>query len=44
MALGMGLWKGGMLKGTWRAFWLQRLAAGSALVALPALLAMAAWI
>jgi uncharacterized protein len=43
MALGMGLWKAGMLKGTWRAFWLQRLAAGSALVALPALLAMAAW-
>jgi uncharacterized protein len=44
MALGMGLWKGGMLKGTWRAFWLQRLAAGSALVALPALLTMAAWL
>lgn len=43
ITLGMGLWKGGMLKGTWRAFWLQRLAGGSALVALPALLALAAW-
>jgi uncharacterized protein len=43
ISLGMGLWKGGMLKGKWRAFWLQRLAAGSALVALPALLALAAW-
>lgn len=43
ITLGMGLWKGGMLKGTWRAFWLQRLAAGSALAALPALLALAAW-
>lgn len=43
IALGMGLWKGGMLKDTWRAFWLQRLAAGSALAALPALLALAAW-
>lgn len=44
ITLGMGLWKGGMLKGEWRAFWLQRVAAGSALVALPALLAMAAWL
>ena len=43
ITLGMGLWKGGMLKSEWRAFWLQRLAAGSALVALPALLALAAW-
>jgi uncharacterized protein len=43
ISLGMGLWKGGMLKGEWRAFWLQRLAAGSALAALPALLALAAW-
>jgi uncharacterized protein len=44
IALGMGLWKGGMLKGQWRAFWLQRLAAGTALIGLPALLAMAAWL
>ena len=26
IALGMGLWKSGMLKGEWRAFLLQRLA------------------
>lgn len=44
IALGMGLWKGGMLRGTWRLFWLQRLAAGCALVALPALLGLAAWL
>lgn len=44
MALGMGLWKAGMLKGHWRAFLLQRLAAGSALVALPGLLLLAAWL
>lgn len=44
IALGMGLWKAGMLKGEWRAFWLQRLAAGTALVALPALLGLAAWL
>lgn len=44
IALGMGLWKGGMLKGRWRAFWLQRLAAGSALLGLPALLGLAAWL
>lgn len=44
IALGMGLWKGGMLKGQWRAFWLQRLAAGSALLGLPALLGLAAWL
>jgi uncharacterized protein len=44
MALGMGLWKAGMLKGQWRAFLLQRLAAGSALVALPGLLLLAAWL
>ena len=44
MALGMGLWKAGMLKGEWRAFLLQRLAAGTALVATPALLVLAAWL
>ncbi len=44
IALGMGLWKGGMLKGEWRTFHLQRLAAGCALVALPALLVLAAWL
>jgi uncharacterized protein len=44
IALGMGLWKGGMLKGEWRAFQLRRLAAGSALVALPMLLGLAAWL
>jgi uncharacterized protein len=44
IALGMGLWKGGMLKGEWRTFHLQRLAAACALVALPALLALAAWL
>ena len=44
MALGIGLWKAGMLKQQWRAFLLQRLAAGSALVALPGLLLLAAWL
>lgn len=44
MALGMGLWRGGMLKGEWRVFLLRRVAGGSALVALPALLALAAWL
>jgi uncharacterized protein len=44
IALGMGLWKAGMLKGEWRSFLLQRLAAGTALVAIPALLALAAWL
>lgn len=44
IVLGMGLWKAGMLKGQWRALWLQRLAAGAALVALPALLGLAGWL
>lgn len=44
IALGMGLWKGGMLRGGWRLFWLRRLAGGCALVALPALLGLAAWL
>jgi uncharacterized protein len=44
ITLGMGLWRAGMLKGGWRAFLLQRLAAGSALVAIPALLVLAGWL
>ena len=44
IALGMGLWKAGMLKGEWRAFRLQRLSAIGALAALPVLLALAAWL
>ncbi len=44
IALGMGLWKAGMLKGEWRTFRLQRLAAIAALVALPALFGLAAWL
>lgn len=44
IALGMGLWKAGMLKGEWRTFHLQRLAAVCALVALPALFGLAAWL
>jgi uncharacterized protein len=41
IALGMALWRGGMLAGRWRTFRLQRLAAVCALVALPALLGLA---
>jgi uncharacterized protein len=44
MALGMGLWRSGMLKGEWRTFRLQRIAGLSALVALPGLLALASWL
>ncbi len=44
IALGMGLWKAGMLQGEWRSFLLQRLAGGSALVAIPALLMLAGWL
>ncbi|MFN3864487.1 MAG: DUF418 domain-containing protein [Erythrobacter sp.] len=44
IAFGMGLWKAGMLKGEWRIVHLQRLAAACALVALPGLLALAAWL
>lgn len=43
IALGMGLWKAGMLTGEWRTFRLQRLAGIAALMALPGLLALAAW-
>jgi uncharacterized protein len=41
IALGMGLWRGGMLKGEWRTFRLQRVAGLGALAALPALLLLA---
>lgn len=44
IALGMGLWRGGMLKGEWRTFHLQRLAGIAALVAIPALLGLAGWL
>lgn len=44
MALGMGLWKSRMLAGEWRTFRLQRLAAICALIALPALFALASWV
>ena len=44
MVLGMGLWKHRMLAGEWRTFRLQRLAAISAVIALPALLVLAWWV
>jgi uncharacterized protein len=44
IALGMGLWRGGMLKGQWRTFRLQRVAGLSALAALPGLLVLAGWL
>lgn len=44
MALGMAGWKSGLLKGGWRTFQLQRLAAVCALVAIPALLLEAWWV
>ena len=44
IALGMGLWRGGMLKGEWRTFRLQRVAGIAALVALPGLLGLAGWL
>lgn len=44
MALGMGLWKSRLLVGEWRTFRLQRLAAISAIFALPALFAIASWV
>lgn len=44
VALGMGLWRGGMLKGEWRTFRLQRIAGLCALAALPGLLLLAMWL
>ncbi len=44
IALGMGLWRGGMLKGEWRTFRLQRVAGIGALVALSGLLLLAVWL
>jgi uncharacterized protein len=44
IALGMGLWRAGMLKGAWRTFRLQRVAGWAALAALPGLLVQAAWL
>lgn len=44
IALGMGLWRGGMLKGQWRLFRLQRVAGLAALMALPGLLLLAVWL
>lgn len=44
MALGMGLWRDGMLAGEWRTFRLQRLAGLCAVFAIPALLAIAGWV
>jgi uncharacterized protein len=41
IALGMGLWRAGMLKGEWRTFRLQRIAGLGALAALPGLLLLA---
>lgn len=44
IALGMGLWRSGMLKGEWRVFRLQRIGGFAALVALPGLLLLAVWL
>lgn len=44
IALGMGLWRAGMLKGEWRTFRLQRVAGLCALAALPGLLGLAGWL
>ena len=44
IALGMGLWRSGMLKGEWRIFRLQRIAGLSVLAALPGLLLLSAWL
>lgn len=44
IALGMGLWRSGMLKGEWRIFRLQRIAGLAALVAVPGLLLLAVWL
>lgn len=44
ISLGMALWRDQMLSGKWPTFRLQRLAAICALLALPALFGLAAWI
>ena len=44
MALGMGLWRDGMLAGRWRTLRMQRLAAACALVAVPLLLGIGWWV
>ncbi len=44
MALGMALWRDRMLAGEWRTFRMQRLAGACALIAIPALLAIAWWV
>lgn len=44
IVLGMALWRSGLLKGEWRTFRLQRLAAVCALAAVPALLGLAWWV
>lgn len=44
IALGMALWRNGLLKGEWRLFRLQRLAALCALASVPALLGLAWWV
>ena len=44
MVLGMALWRDRMLAAEWRTFRLQRLAAVCALIALPALFALAWWV
>ncbi|RNJ64211.1 MAG: DUF418 domain-containing protein [Porphyrobacter sp. IPPAS B-1204] len=44
VVLGMGLWRGGMLRGEWRTFRLQRVAGLAALAALPGLLLLAVWL
>ncbi|MEL6877485.1 MAG: DUF418 domain-containing protein [Pseudomonadota bacterium] len=44
MALGIALWRDGMLAGEWRTFRLQRLAAICAMIALPCLFWLAWWV
>ncbi len=44
MTLGMALWRDRMLAGEWRTFRMQRLAGVCALIAIPALLAIAWWV
>lgn len=44
MTLGMALWRDRMLAGEWRTFRLQRFATLFAIIALPALLGLSAWV